>query len=124
MYAPRVIYRFKVGDNVFLGDDIGMISASSNPKAPQKFVARYPLRSRVAVFYDPKNPTDSTAKPGVFWLPLLLCVSRCSSRGRGGGGGRWAAAAIFRCKRLVDTAGVSSSFAADSRRISRPSPKE
>ena len=72
MYAPRVIYQFKVGDNVFQGDNVGMISASSNPKGPQKFVARYPLRSRVGVFYDPENPTDSTLKPGIFWLPLLL----------------------------------------------------
>jgi hypothetical protein len=72
MYAPRVVYQFKVGDNVFQGDNVGMISASSNPKGPQKFAARYPLRSRVAVFYDRENPTDSTLNPGVLWLPLLF----------------------------------------------------
>jgi hypothetical protein len=72
MYVPRIIYTYQVDGNSFEGDNTGTSGSANTPAFAEKYVKRYPLQTPVQVFYDPKDPTQSTlALPGKM-LPLAL----------------------------------------------------
>ena len=71
-FTPRVVYRYAVGQDVFQGDNVGSVVSSSNAKGPNKAVARHAVGSRVKVFFNPENPTESTIAPRVGLLPPIF----------------------------------------------------
>ena len=72
MYVPHVVYKYVVGGEEFRGDNVGSITTSGNPNGPAKFVARFPLASRVDVFYNPDVTTKSTLSPSVGHIPAII----------------------------------------------------
>ncbi len=75
-YGADVIYRYRVNKKKYKGDDVTVseVSTSSYSRA-QQIVARYPKRKKVAVYYDPDDPSDSVLERGVsganWFLPLF-----------------------------------------------------
>jgi len=71
--VPDVAYAFSVfgqnyrGSRVSLGDISGRFA--------EEAVRRYPVGSRVTVFYDPKNPTDCVLERGLVIAPVTASAS-------------------------------------------------
>ncbi len=74
MYVPRVVFSYVVDGVAFQGDKIGAIVSSSNAAGPTKFITRFPLGMKVAVFYNPADATDSTLTTGVGMAPIVLRI--------------------------------------------------
>lgn len=80
-YAPRVEYTYAVGDRQFTGSQItfgGTINTAGSADARQT-VAKYPTGKRIAVHYEPDNPSSSVLETGIsatssfaFFLGLIL----------------------------------------------------
>jgi hypothetical protein len=73
LYFPRVIYAYGSGGQTWQGDNIGWTVSNSTPDAAQKIVARFPLESKVEVFFDPDDESVSTLDRGgstVRWVLL------------------------------------------------------
>ncbi|HJQ55275.1 MAG TPA: DUF3592 domain-containing protein [Vineibacter sp.] len=72
VYAPRVIYRFRVESVDIDGDQLGRSGRSSVFNTAQALVAAYPAGTRVVVHYDPDEPTTAIVDPTAGLLPLGL----------------------------------------------------
>lgn len=72
MYVPRVVYRYRVGDTDFDGDNIGAIVTASVPGPAEKRIARFPRDMKVKVFYNPETPTESALDISVGYAPMVL----------------------------------------------------
>jgi hypothetical protein len=72
MYTPRVVFAYVVDGMSFQGDNVGAILSSGNPAGPTKFIARFPLKTKVTVFYNPAVPTESTLTTSVGYAPVFL----------------------------------------------------
>lgn len=72
MYVPRIVYAYEAGGHTFESDDIGWSTSSNRPSVAEKYVKRYPLHSRVRVFYNPDDPAQATLSPSLGMIPLVL----------------------------------------------------
>ena len=73
LYFPRVVYAYDSGGQTWQGDKIGWTVSNSTPDAAQKIVARFPLESKVEVFFDPDDESVSTLDRGgskIRWVLL------------------------------------------------------
>jgi Protein of unknown function (DUF3592) len=73
LYFPRVGYAYSSGGQSWQGDNIGWTISNGSPDAAQKIVARFPLESKVEVFFDPDDESISTLARGssrIRWLLL------------------------------------------------------
>ena len=73
LYFPRVVYAYTAGGQGWQGDSIGWTVSNSTPDAAKKIVARFPLDSKVDVFFDPDDESVSTLDRGgsiIRWILL------------------------------------------------------
>ncbi|MDB5650155.1 MAG: hypothetical protein JWL62_1675 [Hyphomicrobiales bacterium] len=73
LYFPRVVYAYESGGQTWQGDTIGWTVSNSTPDAAQKIVARFPMESKVEVFFDPDDESVSTLDRGgskIRWVLL------------------------------------------------------
>lgn len=73
LYFPRVIYAYGSGGQTWQGDNIGWTVSNGTPDAAQKIVARFPMESKVEVFFDPNDESVSTLDRGgskIRWVLL------------------------------------------------------
>ena len=81
---PVINYRYMVNGQSFVGDDLvaGPQDHYGSHEA-QAEIDRYPVGRKVAVFYDPANPSTCCIEPGVFrwevYLFSLITISCLSS---------------------------------------------
>lgn len=74
MYVPRIVYAYEVGGRAFEGDDIGWSGSSNMRGTATKYVERYPVKTRVRVYYDPDDPTKATLAPAGGGLAIVLTL--------------------------------------------------
>lgn len=73
LYFPRVVYAYNAGGQSWQGDNIGWSVSNSTPDAARKIVGRYPMESKVDVFFDPQDESVSTLDRGgsvIRWVLL------------------------------------------------------
>ncbi|MBT3287897.1 MAG: DUF3592 domain-containing protein [Victivallales bacterium] len=66
-YSYSIDGKSHVGDRVAFGD-----YGSSTPSRARGIVAKYPLGTKVDVFYDPSSPNESVLEPGMKIQALFL----------------------------------------------------
>ena len=75
-YSPDVRYFYFVegkqyqSERVYFGSDV----SSSNRRRHQETVDRYPVGSRVTVYYDPDNPATGVLEPGATFDSAFLVI--------------------------------------------------
>jgi len=73
-YKARIEYQYSVegvahsGDRVSFAGDV----SSSNRGAASELTARYREGSKVAIYYDPEDPSDSVLEPGMTAMVYLF----------------------------------------------------
>ena len=72
IYVPRVVFEFAVEGVNYRGDNIGAIVSASTPGPATKCIARFPVKTRVDVFYNPDAPTECALDIRVGYAPLIL----------------------------------------------------
>lgn len=72
MYVPRIVYSYEAGGHRYESDNIGWSTSANRPSVAEKTVKRFPLQSRVRVFYDPDDPAQATLSPSMGMIPLVL----------------------------------------------------
>jgi hypothetical protein len=73
LYFPRVVYSYGSDGQTWQGDNIGWTVSNSTPDAADKIVARFPMESKVEVFFDPNDESVSTLDRGgskIRWVLL------------------------------------------------------
>ena len=80
-FSPEVRYQYEVKGAVYTGTRIGFTGRSYNrPIRAQEVLAAYPVRSQVAVYFNPQKPGDSVLvrqAPGssvILWVGLGILV--------------------------------------------------
>jgi hypothetical protein len=73
-YIPRVIYRFRVEGVDVQGDQLGRMVSSTTREVAERVLAPFPVGTRVAVHYDPREPTTAVVAPRAGMLPLVLAA--------------------------------------------------
>lgn len=73
-YVPRVIYRFRVGGIDIDAERFGRSVRSTTFAVVERVVAAFPVGTRVAVHYDPDEPTTAVVAPTAGALPLVLAA--------------------------------------------------
>ena len=76
-YAPAVVYSYTINGVRYQGKDIasGPVLASSTEAYARNYLARYPVGTPVAVYYDPKIPATAVLEPGILkksFVPLVF----------------------------------------------------
>jgi hypothetical protein len=78
MYHPQVSYNFSVNDQDYHGDVINMDDIStSDIRAAEKIIARYPKGKVVLIYYDPGRPEKAVLEPGLtggLFIPLSIGI--------------------------------------------------
>ncbi len=71
--SPRVTYRYQVGKKFYESSQISFVGRSASSTAAQAIVDRYPLNSRVQVYYDPDSPKSAVIErePNNIWLGII-----------------------------------------------------
>jgi hypothetical protein len=72
MYAPRIVYSYEAGGHTYQSDNIGWSTSANRSSVAEKYVKRYPLQSRVRVFYDPDDPAQATLSLTMGMIPLVV----------------------------------------------------
>jgi hypothetical protein len=72
MYVPRIVYSYEAGGHTYQSDNIGWSTSANRSSVAEKYVKRYPLQSRVRVFYDPDDPAQATLSPTMGMIPLVI----------------------------------------------------
>ncbi len=78
-YAPAVVFTYAVGGKAYHGTEvaIGAHFTSSDGGDAAVCANRYPVGSKVTVFFDPEAPDHSVLEPGVSkrtYLPLVFGI--------------------------------------------------
>lgn len=68
-------YEYRVGSTWHYGHRIGYFHGIMGPGNPLADVARYPVGSRVTVYYDPENTDRSVLEPGLWWIGGCVSVA-------------------------------------------------
>jgi len=63
-WMPKITYTYIVDGEKLQGNRINFSSSFSLQLSAQRVVNRYPLNSKVKVYYNPRNPSDAVLKPG------------------------------------------------------------
>ena len=76
-YSPAVVYSYTVNGVRCQGKDIasGPVLASSTEAYARNCLARYPVGTPVAVYYDPEIPATAVLEPGILkksFVPLAF----------------------------------------------------
>ena len=74
MFEPDIEYKYTYNSQQYTSNKIGFaIYSSSSPKAAENLIGHFALDWKVRAFVNPKNPSESTLKPGlgVYQLSLL-----------------------------------------------------
>lgn len=65
-YGPQVRYEYRAYGMLYTGQGIRIVDAlHEHPEAVQPIVARYPVDSRVRVYFNPNDPAQAVLEPGV-----------------------------------------------------------
>ena len=99
IFVPRIVYRYSAGGNSFDADDIGGAWSGNTPATAETYVARFPLNATVAVWFNPRNPTESTLSPGAACAATGKVLAPASSTAI-----TKTAPAIFRYKSMLRSA--------------------
>ena len=65
-------YRIVVADSRYSSDNVSFGQYSGNRSHAEEIVAKYPVGSRVTVYYDPEDVATAVLEPGVTWSSYLL----------------------------------------------------
>jgi hypothetical protein len=73
-YTAQVVYAYSVDGVSYQAERlrIGESIVSSDTRAAERTVARYPAGSGVSVYYNPADPTDATLDPRTTWGTRVL----------------------------------------------------
>ncbi len=73
-YEPHIVYVYVVDGVHYQADRLrmGASIASSDTRAAERAVARYPTGSDVTVYYNPVDPADATLDPRTTWGTRIL----------------------------------------------------
>ncbi|MBN1120785.1 MAG: DUF3592 domain-containing protein [Anaerolineae bacterium] len=75
MYQALVSYSYVVDNTRYTGMTVGYeVGGSSNPAPQREIVERYPVGSKVTVYYDPNDPQIAVLEPGAkgsIWGPVI-----------------------------------------------------
>ncbi len=75
MYQALVSYSYVVDNTRYTGMTVGYdVGGSSDPASQREIAARYPVGSKVTVYYDPANPQIAVLEPGAkgdIWKPVI-----------------------------------------------------
>lgn len=79
-YSARITYAYLVGGRRYTAERLrlGPVLLSSDTRAAEREIARYPIGSSVIVSYDPSNPSDATLETNVGWGTRLLWIAAAS----------------------------------------------
>ena len=71
--SPRVTYRYQVGKKFYESSQISFVGHSASSSAARALVERYPLNSRVQVYYDPDSPKSAVIErePNNIWIGVI-----------------------------------------------------
>jgi hypothetical protein len=73
-YKADIAYRYQVNGKDYSSSTISLLDVSSTAGQAQSIVDRYPDKSKVQVFYNPDDPSDSVLEPGTSTGLVLLYV--------------------------------------------------
>jgi Protein of unknown function (DUF3592) len=73
-YAPCVIYSYTVDGVSYQAEQLhmGQTVVSSDTRAAERVVARYPAGGDVMIYYNPADPADATLDPRTGWGTRVL----------------------------------------------------
>jgi len=72
MYEPIVVYRYEVDGKTYTHDQVEFASGgSSSASSAKKTIHRYPVGSKVTVYYDPELPQNALLEPGAKWYAYM-----------------------------------------------------
>jgi hypothetical protein len=73
-YLPQVVYTYVVDGASYQGERlrIGESLISSDTRAAERIVARFPPGAGVTVYYNPADPADATLDPRATWGTRVL----------------------------------------------------
>ena len=76
MYKPEICYSFSVNGQQFISNKIRiMFNFSTNwSTRAYRLVKKYPINSKVTVFYDANNPEDSVLEPGIKFEIIVMII--------------------------------------------------
>jgi hypothetical protein len=64
-YTPNVVYEYKVANVTYTSDRMELNTAPTNNKsAVRVLVHKYPVGSKVTVYYNPEDPSKALLSPG------------------------------------------------------------
>jgi hypothetical protein len=69
-YLPRVTYSYAVDGTSYTGTEIYFGTTGGVGELPhqaERTIQQFPVRSRVAVYYQPERPDHSVLRPGLYW---------------------------------------------------------
>jgi len=73
-YVPQVVYAYMIDGARYQAERLrmGETIISSDTRAAERVVARYPAGSDVTVYYNPADPADATLDPRTTWGTRVL----------------------------------------------------
>jgi Protein of unknown function (DUF3592) len=81
-YAPHISYKYMINGSEYYSNNFSHrfgqaeypneARCSSYNEAIKFVLARYPIRSAIKVFYNPKDPKQSVLKPGITWVDIFF----------------------------------------------------
>lgn len=71
-YSGDVTFEYVVADSRYSSDNVSFGQYSGNRSHAEEIVAKYPVGSRVTVYYDPEDVATAVLEPGVTWSSYLL----------------------------------------------------
>lgn len=63
-FKADIAYRYKVNGRSYSSAKIAVLDLSSTMRSAQSLVDRYPDKSKIDVFYNPRDPSDAVLEPG------------------------------------------------------------
>lgn len=75
-YSAKVLYTYSAGGTERTGSTVAFGDyGSSDPTHAGGIVNRYPAGSKVLVYYDPNNPSNSVLEPGATWSSFVGVIA-------------------------------------------------
>lgn len=71
-YSGDVTFEYVVADSRYSSDNVSFGQYSGNRSHAEEIVAKYPVGSRVTVYYDPEDVATAVLEPGVTWSSYFL----------------------------------------------------
>ena len=75
-YTPKVYYEYTVDGKKYTAHRVSFSGATGGKYGDaEEVVNRYPVGSKITVYYDPDNRAESVLEPGFVWTSLIMALA-------------------------------------------------